>query len=155
MPLSILAGPEMTANLGETPPGWVLSLEAANRRGAIGADLGTMDKYTGKGWRGRLNADAQLGPAFLGAGYSHRDGGGWAKDTPWARAGLRKDEWMLLVEQALGSPNKETRAEVKLRGKVGPVSVEPSAFVQRYYDTTANPQPHFGGGAALKVGFGR
>jgi hypothetical protein len=80
----------LTGGLGERNPGYGCGAEAETARARLETSADTQDKYTGAGWSWRASGDYALPHRFtLGAGFVHRDGGPWTKQSVRARVGYR------------------------------------------------------------------
>ena len=142
---ALLAGLTATSGLGEQTPSWAVTGDA--RLGPIqleGWGTPANKLETQDGWASRLGADVHAGPVSLGAHWSHRDTGQWDKDRIFARAGLQAKALRLLGEIALNSPNRETKLEARYRGKIGPLTVEPRLFWERFKRPSGDSDSGYG-----------
>ena len=86
----LLCGAILTTNLGEANPGYLCGSELSTDRARVEVMADTQDKYTSAGWSWRASGDYALPHRLtIGAGFVHRDGGPWTKDTIRARFGYR------------------------------------------------------------------
>jgi hypothetical protein len=150
---SILAGAGSTHGLGEVSPSIDVAFDLD--RGPVGVEgyWSNVDKVESPGWLGKAVLKANLGPAHLGIGRSHRHTEVWDKDATWARAGLSIGDLTLLVERALQSQNDETRYEGRLRLKhPSGITIEPRAFYETYKHTNSD-KPGKGWGVSAMAGY--
>ena len=120
---ALLVGTTLSSGMGESP-GFEGKLEAKFLNARIEILASSSDKYTGAGYIFRPQLDLELGPAFLGAAYSWRNGGNWEKQVLWARGGfnfpvMHGQAWQLYAgpqaEMAVKSRNREMRGLLSFR----------------------------------------
>ena len=153
MAAAFLAGMTATSGLGEqsVSPDLLVQL-MANRLVAEGY-FSPADKLESPGWLASGSADVKLGPARLGVGYSKRHTKAWDKDATWARAGIANKLAQLMLMYDLTSPNKVSKAELRLQGNLGHLLLEPHGFVESYRDGAGQRRTGYGVGLRAGVGF--
>lgn len=129
--LSLGLQAERSAGISEpgVPLGVVVRVEPEGWRGEVA--WSSADKDQGKGaapccWRTSLSLDREAGPLIVGAAWTHRDAGAWAKDRAWLRAGGRWRWARLILRSALTSRDRESGAEVSATLHAGRLAVEPA-----------------------------
>jgi hypothetical protein len=61
---------------------------------------------SGAGWIAGADVDVRFGHFLIGAGYHHRNGGPWTKDSVWGRAGLAFGDTRLVYAHDFSTVNK-------------------------------------------------
>lgn len=145
--VTLLAGAGVTRGLGEqAAPAPEVSVRAAGRHVAVeGSYYHAAKLESGRGFGARAAVELRSHGIGAGLAYSYRDGGAWAKRYPWARMSYERGPVMLVGERALGGYNRETKLEVRLRGRAGRLVLEPRVFWERHIQGQ-------GFGSALLVG---
>ena len=139
----ILSGLSTTQHMGEVTPS--LDILASMGRGPLEVECwwSPVDKIESPGWAAGAHADLSRGWAVGGVGYSYRHTEAWTKDAVWLRAGVQGRGLKLMAAQDVKSHNRVSKLELRARGRVGWLIVEPHGFVASYKQ-----------GAGRQVGYG-